>query len=206
MRQTEDISALSKALVAAQAEFPTIPKNSRAYGYMYANLDDIVQAVRPILARHGLCFVQSVETRRDGAVFLFTRLMHETAQFIESRVRLPDITNTKNNAAQVLGMSITYMRRYALCAMLGITSDEDTDANAPQVPRGNQGAKMAQEAARDDELPKDWDEMVASADSWIESGEISVERADRLTRAVARQDARALRSYLDTLKREDAER
>lgn len=130
MKQSENITELLAALEAVQAEMPTMPKNSQAYGYKYTDLDTIAQAIKPILHKHALAYIQSIGSTMQGQVTLTTRLFNSNGQYIEDTVTLPVITSAKNNEAQTLGMSITYMRRYALCAMLGITSDEDVDANA----------------------------------------------------------------------------
>lgn len=132
MKQSENITELLAALEAVQAEMPTMPKNSQAYGYKYTDLDTIAQTIKPILHKHALAYMQSIGSTMQGQVTLTTRLFNSNGQYIEDTVALPIITNTKNNEAQTLGMSITYMRRYALCAMLGITSDEDVDANAEE--------------------------------------------------------------------------
>ena len=129
MKQSENITELLAALEAVQAEMPTMPKNSQAYGYKYTDLDTITQTIKPILHKHALAYMQSIGSTMQGQVTLTTRLFNSNGQYIEDTVALPIITSTKNNEAQTLGMSITYMRRYALCAMLGITSDEDVDAN-----------------------------------------------------------------------------
>lgn len=132
MIQSENITELLVALEAAQAEMPTMPKSSQAYGYKYADLDTITQAIKPILHKHGLAYIQSIGGTSQEQMALTTRIFNTKGQYIEDTAALPVITSTKNNAAQTLGMSITYMRRYALCAMLGITSDEDTDANSAE--------------------------------------------------------------------------
>lgn len=129
MRQSDTIDELLKELVEVQNELPTMPKSSQAYGYKYTDLDTIVQAIKPILHKHGIGYMQSVGGIEKDYMTLTTRIFNNKGQYIEDVAGLPSITSTKNNAAQTLGMSITYMRRYALCAMLGITSDEDVDAN-----------------------------------------------------------------------------
>jgi len=151
MKQSEGARYLLAELVNMQAELPTIPKSSKAYGYMYADLDTIVQIIKPILAKHGIGYMQSVEMTESGGHTLLTRVFDKNGEYIESETTLPVIESSKNNSAQTLGMSITYMRRYTLCAMLGITSDEDVDANVPAqdnlpVPQKQNGKK--------DEKPK----------------------------------------------------
>src|SRR5574344_619948 len=129
MLQSESIAELLAALAEVQSELPTMPKSSQAYGYKYTDLDTITQTIKPILSKHGIGYMQSVGGLAENALTLTTRIFSKKGEYIEDTVALPTITSTKNNAAQTLGMSITYMRRYALCAMLGITSEEDVDAN-----------------------------------------------------------------------------
>ncbi|MAZ96957.1 MAG: hypothetical protein CMP53_05480 [Flavobacteriales bacterium] len=114
---------LGPALVAAMAEIPAIPKNAQAYGYKYATLDDILNVVKPVLARHNLVLLQPLTG--DG---LETIIMHESGQCLRSVASLPHMTgNKKMNEAQAVGATITYFRRYALASILGISNDEDTD-------------------------------------------------------------------------------
>ena len=132
MIQSENITDLLAALVEVQCEMPSFPKNAKAYGYNYTDLDTIVIAIKPLLHKYGIAYMQSVGGGLNGSCLsLTTRIFNKGGQYIEDTVALPEINGekTKTNAAQVVGMAITYMRRYALCAMLGITSDEDIDAN-----------------------------------------------------------------------------
>lgn len=140
MIQTENISDLIKALVEVQSELPTMPKSSQAYGYKYTDLDTITQTIKPILKKHGIGYMQSVGGTSADSMTLTTRIFNDKGQYIEDTAVLPTIASTKNNAAQTLGMSITYMRRYALCAMFGITSDEDVDANTDGASTKTAGA------------------------------------------------------------------
>ena len=128
MIQSENITELLASLVELQSELPTMPKNKTAYNYKYTDLDTIVQTVKPLLKKYNLAYMQSVGGLTADAITLTTRLFNSNGEYIEDTVVLPVIASQKNNSAQTLGMAITYMRRYTLCAMLGITSDEDVDA------------------------------------------------------------------------------
>ena len=133
MRQSEHIEKLSAALVKAQAEFVTLPKNKQGYGYKYTDLDTVITYIRPILAKNGLGFLQILTHGESGRTGIVTRIFSCDGEYIEDVVPLPDVAMAKTNAAQNMGAAITYMRRYALCSMLGISSDEDTDAaSVPQ--------------------------------------------------------------------------
>ena len=130
MIQSENIKNLLATLAEVQNELPTMPKDADGYGYKYTTLDTITQTIKPILHKHGIGYMQSVGGVVASEMVLTTRIFNKEGEYIEDTAALPVIVSSKNNAAQTLGMSITYMRRYALCAMLGITSDEDVDANA----------------------------------------------------------------------------
>lgn len=154
MIQSENINELLAALAEVQSELPTMPKAAQAYGYKYTDLDTITQTIKPILHRHGIGYIQSVGGVRQGEMVLTTRLFSKSGQYIEDTAALPAITSTKNNAAQTLGMSITYMRRYALCAMLGITGDEDTDANTGGADAKPSGTAQKPAAQKNSAQPK----------------------------------------------------
>lgn len=146
MRQSESIKNLLPALMDAQKEIPTMPKNAKAYGYNYTDLDTITSVIKPILARHNISYMQSVGMDDEGRSTLTTRIFSRDGEYIEDVTTLPVIQSAKNNSAQTMGMAITYVRRYALCAMLGITSDEDVDANTVMgnsVPQNVQNVQSA---------------------------------------------------------------
>lgn len=144
MKQSESISKLLSGLMDVQKEIPTMPKNAKAYGYKYTDLDTITSVIKPILARHDISYMQSVGMNEQGQNILTTRIFNRDGEYIEDSTILPIIQGTKNNSAQTLGMAITYMRRYALCAMFGITSDEDVDANTFNAPQQQQAPQNVQ--------------------------------------------------------------
>lgn len=129
MKQSEKITELLATLVEVQNELETMPKNRQGYGYRYTDLDMITQSIKPILHKYGIGYVQCIGGDSVGAMTITTRIFNKAGQYIEDTAYLPTVKSAKNNEAQTLGMAIIYMRRYTLCAMLGITSDEDTDAD-----------------------------------------------------------------------------
>jgi hypothetical protein len=83
-----------------------------------------------LLQAYKLGFYQSVQENSIVTVVFHT----ETGEKIESKINLIEGVELKGmNAFQVLGSQITYLRRYALSALLGIVTDEDTDAAGEQV-------------------------------------------------------------------------
>lgn len=126
----ENKKELLKALSEFQKEVPVIHKNTDGYNYKYADLSAIFAVIKPLMYSHGLGFTQLL----DGES-LKTVIFHvETGQSIESSVHIKqEVTLAKMNAFQVMGSAITYYRRYALSASLGLITDDDKDACGEQV-------------------------------------------------------------------------
>lgn len=132
---TSSLAALYAALAAAQGEFPAIPKTKTvnvrtdkgAYSFDYAPLDAILAAVRPVLAAHGLAVSQAVDAGEGGKIALHTHILHSGGGALSSTFPLPALPQR----AQDVGGLLTYYRRYALCAVLSIAADDDTDGDAP---------------------------------------------------------------------------
>jgi hypothetical protein len=82
-------------------------------------LDAITEYITPLMQACGLAFLQAVD---NGA--LTTRIVHKSGQWIESETFL----NREHANMQGFGGEITYKRRYALCSLIGIVSDDDVDA------------------------------------------------------------------------------
>lgn len=126
------------ALLKAQGEFPSIPRGKTAnvptksggsYSYSYADLGDVVDACQPILAKNELVLFQ-VGVVAEGKQALRTILGHSSGETIQSDFLLPFTDD-----CQDAGGNITYFRRYAQCAILGIVTEEDTDGQQKAKPR-----------------------------------------------------------------------
>jgi hypothetical protein len=135
MKTSEQINELAAALCAAQGEMKPAPMSGRnnILNNHYSTLNDIIEVARPVLAKHGLSYVQFPKSPEDltwAFVGLATRLMHVSGQWMEDEVYFPIGDGNRGvTSVQVAGSTITYMRRYAVAAMLGIVADEDTDGN-----------------------------------------------------------------------------
>ena len=119
---------LAKALSAAQAEFGTVPQSGKNpfHKSTYSTIEDYVNAAKPILAKHGLSISQAPNLL-EGQFVLTTILMHQSGEHLASN---QPIFSTKQDA-QSMGSAITYARRYAYGAVLGMASgDFDDDGNA----------------------------------------------------------------------------
>ena len=101
-------------------------KTSADGSYKYVTLDDVISLLKTSLHRYGLGFVQTLEYR-DSKNCLETTVYHSSGQYIQSCALIPDVQDDFLNSIQSVGSNITYMRRYALCTIFGIVSEDDTD-------------------------------------------------------------------------------
>lgn len=116
---------LFKALAAFQQEAPILHKDTAGYSYTYTDLPEILRTINPLLKKHGLGFTQPLNGNE-----LKTIVFHaESGESIESAVTIPEEAMKGMNKYQSLGSGITYMRRYALSAILGLVTDKDMDAS-----------------------------------------------------------------------------
>lgn len=118
-----------KALADFQYECPIIIKNTQGYGYVFADLPEIVEIIKPLLKTYGLGYTQPLHGNQ-----IKTILFHvESGETIESLTDIPQgVKLSGQNDFQVLGSAITYLRRYSLCSILGLVTEKDTDASGEQ--------------------------------------------------------------------------
>jgi len=124
MQQSESISDLATALCSAQAEMGGAVKDSNNpfFKSNYADLTSVIKVIKEPFAKHGLSFVQLPITSVGGnGIGVATMLMHDSGQWIKSEYLLPMDKVTPQGA----GSAITYARRYALQALVGIPSVDD---------------------------------------------------------------------------------
>ena len=144
MRTSEAIGKISAAFVAAQSDMNGLRKDGKNpfFSSNYITLDSILEYVRPILTHHGIALLQTnsgVIQNHDADIIgltVTTRLQHASGEWIENDVSLPVIPRVDRSGKslpldpQSLGSGLTYGRRYALTALLGIGAEVDDDGNA----------------------------------------------------------------------------
>lgn len=142
----EQLTVLYQALLAAQAEFPAIPKTKKAYNYKYAPLAEIHELIRPILIKHGLAVIHPIVSQFNGnnpaqgfgRPAVGTTIIHKNG----GRIACDGLSIPDTLKIQEQGGYVTYGSRYGYCAMLGLTSeDEDEDLLAQTSPRGPKPAR-----------------------------------------------------------------
>ena len=126
------MKALAAALAAAQGEMPAVKPNATNphFKSKFVTLDHLLAAIRPVLRKHGLAVAQFPSIGPAGEPALTTTLLHTSGEHLTHQMLLlpakPD--------PQGQGSALTYARRYALSAVLGISSEEDDDGNAASEP------------------------------------------------------------------------
>lgn len=126
---------LVAALARAKQQFGPVKKSKTAkvptkaggeYRYSYADLSDVLEVITVPLAKEGVVVLQPIQWHDEGVV-LETLVCGHGEQF---RSVLP--LELKGMQPQAVGSLLTYMRRYALTAMLGIAAEEDDDGRQAQ--------------------------------------------------------------------------
>lgn len=140
MNKSESITELNKALANFHKEVkqPMKDANNPFFKSKYVPLENVVEAIDDVAPKFGLTYSQYPVTTDDGKVGISTVLLHESGEFIEYP---PATTKPDKNTPQGVGSALTYMRRYSLSAVFGITSDQDDDGNEASGKRNNQNSQ-----------------------------------------------------------------
>lgn len=142
--RSPEVAELYAALSKFHSKVLIIAKESSAHKHKYASLSDILREIQEPLAENHLEYTQEFIPGNDGHNILRTTLVHyKSKQWIESCVILPHPQLLGgSNINQDIGSSITYFRRYALSALLGLSSDEDSDGEVVQQTAGGASEKQ----------------------------------------------------------------
>lgn len=135
MDKSDSITDLLKAFSLFQGDLENVTKDKTGHGYKYATLGACIDAAKPVLKANGLSVIQLVGSNDKGTPTMETILGHSTGEFISTTCDMP-IAKLQGggggNPAQVMGASITYMRRYQYAAIIGLAQD-DTDGVPAKV-------------------------------------------------------------------------
>lgn len=152
MNKSETITHLATALAKAQSEMPVavFDATNPFLKSKYASLGAVIQASRPILAKHKLSLVQfpishphpacghplPSDGRGNGGVAteyigVESILTHESGEFVAERILIPLVEEKGKSKVQAAGSTLTYLRRYSWASILGMYSDEDSDGSSP---------------------------------------------------------------------------
>jgi hypothetical protein len=122
--------AFYAAMSQMQSDMPEVVERAKAHNTNYASFEDINAAVRPVLQRHGFAVTFRVHQDTQGIVKVTAVLSHTDGHSEDTSLLLPYDTTGSKNAVQAVGSSVSYGKRYTMCALLNIaTRGEDDDAN-----------------------------------------------------------------------------
>lgn len=188
MTHSDSIKNIGSALLAFHGEVAKIPKNDTNpfFKSKYASLSTILDAVKQPLQKAGLTFVQFPIGENE----LETLLMHpESGEWMRAAYHMKPVKADP----QSYGSVITYQRRYALGAILGLNIDEDDDGNKASEPpkeavRLNGKKKLSDdkfnEAFKKISEMNDMDERDAAYKAMILNYDVSTAHAEQLANLV----------------------
>ncbi len=119
----EDMAPLYAALAKSQAEWEGVIKTHEGHGFKYAHIGDVLDMVLPILSKHEICVLQPFTGTQ-----MVTILAHSSGVALEFRADMAIDGTGRMNASQKVGAGVTYFRRYHLCSVLGIATEDEMDA------------------------------------------------------------------------------
>jgi hypothetical protein len=134
MQQSESIANLAKALSIVQGKLTYAKKDSKNpfFKSNYADLESVWDACRDLLSSNGLAVSQfpGLYSDLDKSMSLVTILTHESGEWLSQEMSVP----VSKVDPQGSGSALTYMRRYALAAVVGVVQADD-DGNAASSPK-----------------------------------------------------------------------
>lgn len=182
---SEQIGELAAALAKAQGEIESAVKSQANpfFKSKYADLAEVWKAAREPLSKNTLAVVQLTQGGPE-TVSIETVLVHSSGQWIRSELTLKPVKADP----QGIGSAITYGRRYAMAAIIGITQEDD-DANAAS-------GKPGKKAKQDTDLQKSIDEAATEA---IKKGAMTEEQVAKAKVKYANDPQKLFNGLLDTL-------
>lgn len=208
MNKSESIAELAKALASFHSEVkqPLKDKANPFFKSKYVPLENVVEAITTIAPKHGLSFIQ-YPVNQENKVGVITVLMHSSGEFIETE---PIYAQPGKNDAQATGSVITYLKRYSLSAVFGITSDEDDDGERAmgRTQQSQQTNRTQPNKSKQvlDALIKEIGEKTAiiSKNTDVDQAQVYISAAAHLgikksTKELTTQEASKVIEYLSTL-------
>ncbi len=128
MNKSDGISSLLKAFSVFQGNLENVSKQKEGHGYKYADLGSCIDSAKKELAKNGLSVVQLIGADGTGNTTLETILGHSSGEYISTTCIIPIAKlagGSAGNPAQIMGASITYMRRYQFAAIIGLAQEDD---------------------------------------------------------------------------------
>jgi hypothetical protein len=128
MYKSETIGKLAEALSKAQGMMKGAIKDSQNpfFKQSYADLSSVWEACREPLSKNGLSVTQTTRTGDGGEPVIITTLLHLSGEWVSGELQMKPVRTDP----QSVGSAITYGRRYALSAIVGIAPEDDDGETA----------------------------------------------------------------------------
>lgn len=144
-------AAYAAALADLQPDLPTIQergaikKSNGTVQSTYALWEDVVEAIGPVLSRHGFAITFRTNNQ-DQKVSVTGVLSHRAGHSEETTLHLPVDASDFRNLVQSIGSSVSYGKRYTAMALLNLRSgiSEDDDGQ-----RGGSGETISESQVAD---------------------------------------------------------
>ena len=123
--------AFTADLAEMQQQLPRVIEHGAGHNNAkFAKLEDINDTIRPTLHKFGFAVTFRIG-HETGLLSITTVLSHRQGHSEETTIILPADTSGGKNAVQAIGSTISYGKRYGVCAMLNISTGDDNDGGAP---------------------------------------------------------------------------
>ena len=174
MNKSDSIKNLAGALCEAQKTelFALTSKKNPFFKSKYADLSSVWDAIRLPLTRNGLAITQTFANDNTDGVTIETTLMHISGEYISGSLHIKPEKNTPQGA----GSAITYGRRYALMAIIGISPEDDDGERA-----------MARKRNSEKEIPKTTTNISDVPNSAIEAPKSTNKKSESFEEFCARK-------------------
>ena len=179
MEMSADISAWAPAFIEAQKSMGDVLKTKKNdhFKSKYAELADVLDAVREPLNNNGFSVIQPVSSEAGGAVVRITTvLMHKSGQWVRSTLSLRPVKADP----QAAGSAITYGRRYGLMAMTGVAPEDDDGNQASGRDDCRQQRAAAMPAAEVSKVAADIEAELTNAETEADLKAAYDRNADRI--------------------------
>lgn len=201
MEMSDKIDQLAAALAVAQATIGTAVKDSTNphFRSSYADLLSVWRAANPVLAANDLSVSQLCEPSTDGAtVSVTTILMHKSGQWMRGTLTMRPVKADP----QGIGSAITYARRYALAAAVGVCpEDDDGNAASSQAPPAADKPKPTKKPGPREQLLAAVKAWTGVADEDMPGMMASVKRASGVTNEKASEaDIKTMLAFVEANK------
>lgn len=161
-----------KAYTLAMNEFKATPieilkrklvgyktKQGGVVGYSHAELSDVTEAIGPAMAKHQLSYRWNV-AQANGLITVECIVTHSLGHSEKISMSAPPDTSGQKNAIQQTASAVTYLQRYTLLAITGMSTkgmDDDGDGAGddgdkkghPDLPKGQEAAMNGMQALTD---------------------------------------------------------